>query len=231
MPEATTNAKVDRPKLGVRAGASRKLLEKKAAERAAAGELADGKSLEADFPASPLVDVDAAAELTVPAAVEAPVEAPEALAGATALPVPSGAADDATGLAEVPTGPWQPAAAQAPAAAQPWSDEDERAFQDLAARRRGAGYQRRGRDVGGQLITAGTIKPNDNTVVAVIVGLVAERGSIGRAELLEVMATTTFPHRAARPDDRGWCQGYVAGAVRDGFLALAEQPAVVQEAA
>lgn len=79
--------------------------------------------------------------------------------------------------------------------------------------------------MGGQLITVGAIKPNDNTVVAVIVGVVAERGSVGRAELLNTMAGTAFPHRAARPGDRGWCQGYVAGALRDGFLALAEPAA------
>ncbi len=225
MTQARTDTKVDRPKIGVRTGASRKLLEKKAVERAAE-KLADGAPLEADFPAPPLVDGDAAAEPPVPAAVDVAV----AIAGAQGLPVRSGAADDATGPAETLSSPSQAALAQAPGAVRPWSDEDERAFQNLAARRKAAGYQRRGRNVDGQVITAGTIKPNDNTVVAVIVGIVAARGTLGRAELLEIMATTPFPHRAARPEDRGWSQGYVAGAVRDGFLALAE-PAVVQQAA
>ncbi len=80
------------------------------------------------------------------------------------------------------------------------------------------------------MITVGTITPNNKTVVAVIVAIVAEHGSIERAELLEAMATAIFPHAKAQPTNKSWCQGYVAGAVRNGFLKLSEQSAGISEA-
>ncbi|WP_419826809.1 hypothetical protein [Sphingomonas sp.] len=45
---------------------------------------------------------------------------------------------------------------------------------------------------------------------------------VGRAELIAAMATTDIRHGKARPDEKGWCQGYVAGAVCNGFLSLAD---------
>jgi hypothetical protein len=57
--------------------------------------------------------------------------------------------------------------------------------------------------------------------MAAIVGLVADRGSIRRCDLIDAMVSLTFPHPKARPSDRSWCQGYVAGAIRNGFLAVA----------
>ena len=118
-----------------------------------------------------------------------------------------------------------PAATLAPAPATPplWSSEDEASLQTLLARRKAAGYQRRGKDVAGQVIRPGAIKPNDGTVVAVIVGIVAKAGTMNRGALVDAMATANFPHPKARLTDRGWCQGYVAGAMRSGFLAVAEQ--------
>lgn len=120
-------------------------------------------------------------------------------------------------------------AALAPQATKPapspaWSTEDESAFQAMLARRKAAAYQRRGRDVGAQMLRPGEIAPNTGTVVAAIVGLVAERGTVSRGDLLAAMAKATFPHVKALPGDRGWCQGYVAGALRDGFLAVAGEP-------
>jgi hypothetical protein len=109
----------------------------------------------------------------------------------------------------------------APAA---WSSEDESSFQALLARRKAAGYQRRGRDLSTQLLKPGTIKTNPDTVVATIVALVAERGELSRGELLATMAEANFPHPRARPKDTGWCQGYVAGAIRNGFLAVTAEP-------
>jgi hypothetical protein len=108
-----------------------------------------------------------------------------------------------------------------PALALAWTSEDESAFQAMLAQRKAAGYQRRGKDVGAQLLQVGDIAPN-GTVVAVIVALVAEYGTIGRGKLLDAMAMATFPHPKAKPEDRGWCQGYVGGAIRDGFLAVAD---------
>jgi hypothetical protein len=102
-----------------------------------------------------------------------------------------------------------------------WSEQDEAALQALLAKRKAAGYQRRGRDVAGQKLQPGKIAPNSGTVVAVIVGIVAEAGALTRAELLDKMATTAFTHQKAQPQDKGWCQGYVAGAIRSGFLAVA----------
>ena len=103
-----------------------------------------------------------------------------------------------------------------------WSDEDESCFQALLARRKTARVPRVGNS-GTQRLQAGGIKPNPNTVVAVIVGIVADRGEIGRGELVAAMATVTFPHPKARPTDPSWCQGYIAGAVRSGYLAVADE--------
>lgn len=109
-----------------------------------------------------------------------------------------------------------------PAPTSAWSNEDESAFQAMLARRKAAGYQRRGRDVGAQILRPG-ITPNAGTVVATIVGLVADRGIVSRGDLLDAMAKTAFPHAKARPGDRAWCQGYLAGAIRDRYLALASE--------
>lgn len=107
--------------------------------------------------------------------------------------------------------------APAPAA---WSNEDEAAFQTLLARRKAAGYRRRGKDLAAQLLTLGPIKPNPDTVAATIVALIGKDGEISRGELLSRMATAIFPHPKARAEDEGWCQGYIAGAIRNGFLAI-----------
>jgi hypothetical protein len=105
-----------------------------------------------------------------------------------------------------------------------WSSEDETSFQGLLARRKAAGYQRRGRDLSRQVLEPGAIKPNPDTVVATIVALVTERGELRRGDLLATMADASFPHPRARPKDTGWCQGYIAGAIRNGFLAVAAEP-------
>ena len=55
-----------------------------------------------------------------------------------------------------------------------------------------------------QKLGLGKVQPNPNTVVAVIVGIVAARGDLGRAELIEAMGASVFPHSAARPRDRSW---------------------------
>lgn len=180
---------------GSRSGASRKLLARKAAEAGASA--FEGDSVEESFP--------------VHGAGEAELSAPE-VAG-PALP---------QGSAEAPTDHQRPAAAQTTEPTVSWSNEDEATLQALISRRKAAGFRGRGRDVSNQIIRAGDIKPNNNTVVSVIVGLVAERGELSRAQLIDAMASATFPHAKAQPGNRGWCQGYVAGAIRSGFLALAE---------
>ncbi|MEC3910061.1 hypothetical protein U5A82_06100 [Sphingobium sp. CR2-8] len=111
-----------------------------------------------------------------------------------------------------------PAAPALPAFASSWSDADEKAFQAMSARRKAAGFQRRGRDVSAQRIRLGAIQPNANTVVATIVAIVGEKGVVTRGELIDLMATATFANAKAKPTDRDWCTGYIAGAVRDGFL-------------
>ena len=173
-----------------RSGISRKLLQRKAAEKAATAAPAD--SLEDSFPAHKQV-------------VDYPAQAPQAGSSSP------------------------PAATLAPAPATPpfWSTEDEASLQTLLARRKAAGYQRRGKDVAGQVIRPGAIKPNEGTVAAVIVGIVAHAGAMTRAALVDAMATANFPHPKTRPTDRGWCQGYVAGAIRSGFLAVAELSATL----
>ena len=173
-----------------RSGISRKLLQRKAAEKAALTPATD--VLEDSFPASAK-------------AVDAPAQAPHAGSSsplaATLAPAPA-------------TPPW-------------WSSEDEASLQTLLARRKAAGYQRRGKDVAGQKLQPGALKPNEGTVAAVIVGIVAHDGTMNRGALVDAMATANFPHPKARPTDRGWCQGYVAGAIRSGFLAVAELSATL----
>ena len=77
------------------------------------------------------------------------------------------------------------------------------------------------------MIRPGAIKPNEGTVAAVIVGIVAHDGTMNRGALVDAMATANFPHPKARPTDKGWCQGYVAGAIRSGLLAVAELSATL----
>ena len=77
-----------------------------------------------------------------------------------------------------------------------------------------------GSNVGAQLIQLGEIKPNAGTVFGVIAALVAELGTVTRAGLVDAMGQATFANPKARPTDKGWCQGYVAGALRDGILAI-----------
>jgi hypothetical protein len=116
----------------------------------------------------------------------------------------------------------EPTVAPAKPTAAPavWSSEDEASFQALLARRKAAGYQRRGKDLSNQLLKLGEIHPNDNTIPATIVALAADRGELTRGELIDLMASADFPHPKARPADRSWCQGYVSGAIRNGFLAV-----------
>lgn len=216
----------ERQKLGSRLGSSPKLLARKALERASEI-LGDGETLEASFPQTPEVEEPA---LTAASSTDAAVHRDGKV---TDLPGTKTGSDPTTlsvtgagGLLALTVPPVGHAHATTPA----WSDEDESALQALLTRRKAAGYQRRGRDVSGQLLTVGTITPNPNTVVAVIVAIVAEHGSIGRVKLVEAMATAIFPHAKAQPTDKSWCQGYVAGAIRNGFLTLSEQPAAIAAA-
>ena len=173
-----------------RSGISRKLLQRKAAEKAVLTPATD--VLEDSFPASAT-------------AVDAPAQAIQA---GSSSPL---------------------AAIQAPAPATPplWSSEDEASLQTLLARRKAAGYQRRGKDVARQKLQPGAIKPNEGTAAAVIVGIVAHDGIMNRGALVDAMATANFLHPKARPTDKGWCQGYVSGAIRSGFLAVAELSATL----
>lgn len=209
-----------------RAGSSRKLLARKAlttSEEALQG----SEALEDSFPTA---DVD---EVTTPA--KDPDSLSARLHVAQTSEAVASVGEVLNKLRETAIGgspaPVMPSATAVPAPALVWSPEDESTLQALLTRRKAAGFQRRGRDVSGQLITAGSIKPNPNTVVAVIVGIVAEQGSMGRADLVAAMAGATFPHPKVQPSDKGWCQGYIAGALRNGFLALAEANPAVADAA
>lgn len=93
---------------------------------------------------------------------------------------------------------------------------------ELASPRRGSSRKRS--VPAQQKLRVGGIQPNPSTVPAVIVQLVAARSEVSRAELLAAMHDSGFPHPAARPRDRSWCQGYVAGAIRNGFLAVVPEP-------
>lgn len=191
-------AGTSRPQQGNRSGASRKLLMRKARE-AAFADAPRAEALEASFPHAAGDEAASASPSEVTALAVIISRDHPASAGSVALP---------------------------PTTAPTWSSEDEGTYRTLLAQRKAAGYQRRGREVSGQLLTAGTIKPNPNTVAAVILNLVAGSGRMSRGELVVALATATFPHPKARPGDKGWCQGYIAGALRNGFLAVAEQATV-----
>ena len=135
----------------------------------------------------------------------------------------------ATAPTEQAQQPQAPAPSPQPQPPAEWSDEDERLFQALAARRKAARGGRRGRDVGGQVLRPGEIAPHPGTVVATIVTLVAELGTVTRAGLVKAMGKAAFAHPKAKPQDAAWCQGYIAGALRDGFLALADQTQAAEQ--
>lgn len=217
--------------LSTRSGASRKLLSRKAAALATA--TTGANALEDAFPAAeqygPPAPVLVLADL--PASDAAPATIAEPAKGEPAADQDNPPPTDVTEPVSAPSGQLEPEQNPARATAPAWSSEDEAALQTLLARRKAAGFQRRGRDVGGQVLRVGDIAPNDGTVVAAIVALVAERGTVTRSALLDAMAGATFPHAKAKPQDRGWSNGYIAGAVRDGFLALACEPVDAAEVA
>lgn len=215
----TASAASTRHMKSTRSGASKNLLARKAREHATAAD--DGETLEALFPP---VEADASNQRPQAAAPSIEYIEPAAPSAGGAVQVSSPA------LPSWLEAPLVAAPAQSLPQAPSWSEKDEGALQAMLARRKAAGYQRRGRDVSGQLLRVGEVKPNANTVSATIVELVAGRGSVTRAELLDMMAVATFPHAKARPADRGWCQGWVAGALRDNFLALAFSEAAEETA-
>ena len=173
-----------------RPGASRALLKLKAVERAA--EAVEGQQpIEALFPAQPGEAAKGGGEsVDIKESSIAPADA-LAPAGAESLP-------------------------PAPAV---WTAEDETLFQSLSARRKASGFQRRGRDVSGQLLKVGNITPGPGTVYAVVAETLGAAGAVSRGSLLDMLmalnpATAKYPNRP-----RAWWQGYVAGALRDGVIA------------
>ena len=70
----------------------------------------------------------------------------------------------------------------------------------------------------------GNIAPNPGTIVAAIVRLVIERGEVSRSELVALMSAANLAHPKARPAEKGWSQGYIAGAIRSGFLVVTGEP-------
>lgn len=196
------------PQITTTRTASRSLLRKVAARTAAPFQ---GECLEDIFPA-------AQAQLDSPSVPAEPPLTPTA--AVVAMP------GQAAAVALKPTRPVlavsEHAAAALPAAPALWSRDDETMLQGLIARRKAAGYKASGNSIGGQILCVGGIKPNPNTIVAVIVALVSEQTTVARAELVSLMAAAAFPHPKARPTDPNWCQGYVAGAIRSGFLTVAD---------
>jgi len=196
----------------------------------------DAARIDAAEPTADAAASDPASAVAEPVVADAPAEN----AAPTDPAVPALAESEASRTENEPVAPSAPdatpglAVAPAPASAAVWSNEDERVYREMTARRKAAGFQTRGRDVSAQLLRVGDLKPNAGTVVAVIVGLVAERGAVARSALLDLIGEATFSQAKAKPRDRDWAQGYVAGAVRGGFLALAEddaQPAASVQAA
>lgn len=235
-----------RKTLTARLGTSPKTLHRKAMDKAAAAPAPEGEALEELFPAppvgadvgpvpghaAPLAVATAVAEHAAPQSTDDSASTADGVAASADQPEAAPVVDiiESSPAAALATEPAAtppsivvedqsaPAAPALPASASAWSDADEKAFQAMSARRKAAGFQRRGRDVSAQRIRLGAIQPNANTVVATIVAIVGEKGVVTRGELIDLMATATFANAKAKPTDRDWCTGYIAGAVRDGFL-------------
>lgn len=109
-----------------------------------------------------------------------------------------------------------------PAAMPRWTDDDEFQLRAMLDRRRAAGYRKPSRDVGGQVLKLGSFGPNPNTVTASICAIIGLHGTITRGELLAEMAETVFPHPKAQPKNPKWCQDWVAGVIRNGFVVVVE---------
>lgn len=101
-----------------------------------------------------------------------------------------------------------------------WTEGDELKLRDMLARRKAAGYRRASRDVSAQKIALGDISPNPKTIIASIYAIVALNGEISRKELIREMTTTVFPGQSPKPYDKKWCQGWIAGAIRNGYLRI-----------
>ncbi len=198
----TTSAPA-RGTLSTRPSNSRQLLQRKQLDRAAQTE-PSGEALEDAFPAA---------------------------AGAIASDPADQALTSSSAGAAAPSSPAAPAAPALPAPSPAWSTGDESAFQAMAARRKASGFQRRGKDVSGQLLRVASAgnKPNDGTVMAVIVGIVAEHGTVTRADLIDLMAKASWqnPKTAACAKDRAWCTGWASGTLRAGFIVVADSAAAV----
>lgn len=217
-----------------RLGTSPKTLHRKAMEKAAAAPAPEDGGIEALFPqaeadstgsspdgaARPLSDDASAEPAPAPTFAALTPDTPTlVIKESTAPSVPADqpvASPPSTHTADLVA----PAAPSRPESPPSWSEADERAYQALLARRKAAGFQRRGRDVSAQMVAVGKITPNAGTVVAAIMSLVAERGPLSRGELIDLMATPAFSHPKGKGSDREWAVGYVGGAVRDGFLTV-----------
>lgn len=237
-----------RKTLSTRLGTSPKTLHRKAMAKAAAAPVPEGESLEELFPASPVsADLAPASDNAAPLAIDTAMPdqttqqadddsaaaadgvaaSADQAAAAPAVDIieSSAAAALAAGPAATPPSAVVEghAAPVAPAMSGPvaaWSDQDERAFQAMSARRKAAGFQRRGRDVSLQQISIGAIAPNAGTINSAIFELVKAHGPIRRGKLLDLMATPAFSHPKAKGADRAWSQGYVQGTLAGGFLQI-----------
>ncbi len=182
--------------LTVRPGASRSLLAKKARQNARQAE--HGEPIEAAFPTGEVV-----AELASPATCP----------GDAGLPT-NGAHQTSTAETE---------GAKASSGADHAAAVSDDALKGVQAGTAAGPVRRRAPTANAtRLLALGANKPNAGTVLAIIAGIVQECGELTRSALLAAMASTAFPQAKARPEDKAWCQGYVAGALRGGFLAEAE---------
>ncbi|BBF68815.1 hypothetical protein [Sphingomonas bisphenolicum] len=245
-----------RKTLSTRLGTSPKTLHRKAMAKAAAAPAPEGEGLEDMFPASPLdADVASAPGNAAPLPIATAVGQHAASQSDDSATVTDGvvagdqqtAAAPAIDIIESSAAPKQadePVATppstivknqSAPAApaqlptVSPWSEADERAYQAMAARRKAAGFQRRGRNVSAQQVILGAVTPNPGTVYATIAAIVGAAGNISRGELIDLMATATFSNVKAKPTDRNWCTAYIAGAARDGVLAWTDSGQILGE--
>lgn len=118
-------------------------------------------------------------------------------------------------------------ATDAPTVAAPaWSEDDEAAYQELLARRRTAKVRRAsgatvrlGDDA---VLVVGPTPAEGKSVMSTIRAVVAVHGEAGvvRSVLLAELGSAKFESAAAKPTDPGWLKGWVAGAFRQGVLAI-----------
>ena len=101
-----------------------------------------------------------------------------------------------------------------------WTEKDETQYLELAARRKESGFRKRGKDTSSQYLVISNLRPNPKSAAGIIYETVKIENGMTRGTLLERLATRLGDETKHKFNDRRWCQGYIAGTIRDGFISV-----------